>query len=599
MSRSGFLSRVLALLTPQELRHGLLVLALMLTLALFETAGVASVVPFLAVLGNPDMIESNALLSWLYALGQFEATNTFLLALGIGAFAMILTSAVVRTVTTYVMNRFVQMRSASVSTRLMENYLAQPYEYFLGRNSADLSKTIISEVTTVVNQVMKPLMELGSSGLVVLILTALLLLVDPVVTVLIALIFGAVYGGTYLTVRNLVQRMGHGRVQANRKRFLIASEAFSGIKDLKVLGRERTYLSRFRASAVRYSRLVYRQAILAAVPRYAVEALAFGGILILALILLAARQDLGEILPLLGLYTLGGYRLLPAAQRIYASANALRFGSPAVDLVYRDLVSIRVSPPPATEASPVPLLEQEIRFDRVSYSYPDQRSQAVSEISLTIRAKSVVGLVGRTGAGKTTIVDLILGLVRPHEGRILVDSVPLTDGMLSAWRRRIGYVPQTVYLADASVAANIAFGVAPHLVDPASVERAARIANIHDFVMEKLPVGYRTKVGDRGVRLSGGQRQRIGIARALYHDPALLVLDEATAALDAATEEAILQSLFVGSDGAKTVVLIAHRLSTIQHCDQLLVMEHGRIADTGTFDELRRSSTAFRRVAVA
>ncbi len=594
----GTVAKLLALLTPRERRRGLIVLCMMLLLAVLETAGVASVMPFLAILGNPEMVEANPALKWAFERGGFNSVDSFLFALGIGAFLLVVSSALFRIVTTYAMNRFVQMRRYSIGSRLLQVYLRQPYVFFLNRNSADLSKSILSEVDELVSKVIKPAIDLTAYGLVAGLLVVLLVAFDPMLALVVTLMIGGAYLVIYVGVRGLLNRMGGDRVLANRERFTAASEAFGGIKDLKVLGREGAYVARFQDPAARFARYHSLAATLSAAPKYLIEAVGFGGLLALSLVLMSTRETLGEVLPLLGLYAFAGYRLLPAAQHIYAAASALRFGFPAVEAVYQDLSQRpKTAQKPAGKQAPLPL-RQSIRFESVGFRYPGAERDALEGLDITIQARTSVAFVGETGAGKTTAVDLVLGLLEPTRGNILIDDQELVPGNLRRWQRSIGYVPQTIYLADASVSENIAFGLDRSEIDQEAVQRAARIANIHTFISSELPRGYDTEVGERGVRLSGGQRQRIGIARALYHDPALLVLDEATSALDSGTERAIMESVERLS-GDKTILMIAHRMSTVKGCDKIIVLEGGRVRGVGRFEELKHSNEVFRRLAVA
>lgn len=587
------LGSVTSILTPKERKRGLLVTLLMLVQALLDTVGVASIMPFLAVLGNREIIDTDRRLRWAFEAGGFPSQQAFLLALGVGAFLLVALSASVRIATTYVTMRYVQMRRYSLGARLLQTYLRQPYEFFLNRNSADLSKSVLSEVDTVVDKVISPAMHLVSYGLVALLLGGLLVVLDPLLALATVLVLAATYGTIYLRVRGPLARIGVDRVRANLNRFQAASEVFGGIKDLKVVGREDAYLERFRRPAARYARYQYLQLTLSLAPKYLVEALGVGGILAIALLLVASRPDLGHVLPVLGLYAFGGYRLLPAAQNIYSSVSTLRFGLPAVHALSQDLSGRgRVSQIP-TDYSQEPTRRKDVReaieFDDVAFRYPGANKDALAEIHLVIPARSSVGFVGGTGAGKTTAVDLILGLLTPTRGRILIDGAPLEGPVLPSWQQTIGYVPQVIYLADTSVTENIAFGIEPSRIDHDAVRRAAEVANIHDFIVRDLPDGYETTVGDRGVRLSGGQRQRIGIARALYSDPSVLVLDEATSALDAATERAVLDAVDRLS-GEKTIIIIAHRLSTVQRCDQMAIMDGGRLVAVGPAEDLRRTS---------
>lgn len=595
----GFLAKLLGLLSPRERMQGAVLLGLMLVLALVEMVGVASIMPFLAVLGNPEVVETNRWLAWGYETLGFESTEGYLFALGLAAFVLVLASSGLKIAKTYALSRWTQNRNFAISARLLRSYLRQPYAFFLNRNSADLSKRILAESGEVVSLALRPLMELVSHGLVLAVLVGLLVVADPVVAGVVALVVGGVYGTLYLGIRRLLGRLGKGRVEANRGRYQAAGEAFGGIKDLKVLGREGAYLGRFVSHARRYARYSYLKAAITGVPRYAIEVVAFGGILGLALGLMATRGDLGTVLPILGLYAFAAYRLLPAAQGLFQSMGSLRFGDAALQTVWDDLGPHSGSRPLPSPRPGGPMkLRESIRFDDVAFTYPGAPGPALRGIEIEIPVNTSVGFVGSTGAGKTTAVDLILGLLEPTAGAIRIDGRPLPEVGIQNWQRILGYVPQHIYLADASVAENIALGIPGGQIDHDAVERAARVAQIHDFIEGQLPEGYGTEVGERGVRLSGGQRQRIGIARALYHDPQVLVLDEATSALDTATERSIMEAV-ESLSGQKTLIMIAHRLSTVERCDQIVVLEGGRAVGTGGYDELKSTNAVFRTLAVA
>ena len=592
----GTLGKILAILSPRERKTGALVLSMMLALALLETAGVASVMPFLAVLGNPELVETQPALAWLYERGGFESVDRFLFALGVGAFAMVVGSALFRILTTYAINRWTQMRRYSIGERLLATYLRQPYEFFLNRNSADLSKSILSEVDELVDKVFRPLMNAVAYSLVAVVLVGFLVWLNPILAMLVALVVGGAYGTIYLVVRGGLGRMGGDRVAANQERFTAASEAFGGIKDLKVLGREDAYLKRFRGPAARFARYQSLSLTLSTAPKYLIEAVGFGGVLLLAIALLGSSEDLGSVLPVLGVYTFGGYRLLPSAQQIFQGLSSLRFGLPGVHDVWRELrLGVEQGETINSERLPLPL-KGAIRFEGVTFTYPGAPTPALRGVELEIPEGTSVALVGQTGAGKTTVVDLLLGLLFPSEGRITLGGAPLTDQNIRKWQSSIGYVPQTIYLADATVAENIAFGVPPEDIDREAVHRAARLAAIHDFVASELPDGYETEVGERGVRLSGGQRQRLGIARALYHDPTVLVLDEATSAVDNVTERDIMAAV-AALAGAKTVVMIAHRLSTVKGAGKIIVFRNGSVVGSGSYRDLLGSNAEFQAFA--
>jgi len=330
--------------------------------------------------------------------------------------------------------------------------------------------------------------------------------------------------------------------------------------------------------------------------RFVLEAIAFGGMLLVVLYLMTQSSSFASALPIIALYAFAGYRLMPALQQIYGAVIQLRFAGAALDALHADLMSLQPArPSPSQDALP---FGQVIMLNKVQYRYPNAPRPALKNLTLAIPARATVGLVGATGSGKTTTVDLILGLLEPQEGTLEVDGKVIAEHNKRAWQRTIGYVPQQIYLADDTVAANIAFGLDAKDINYAAVERAARIANLHDFVLNELPQKYQTTVGERGVRLSGGQRQRIGIARALYHNPQVLILDEATSALDNLTEKAVMEAVHnLGHE--ITIILIAHRLSTVKACDQIFLLEKGELKAQGKFDELTAASERFRGMAAA
>ena len=443
---------------------------------------------------------------------------------------------------------------------------------------------------------MLPAMKLIAQGAVAFFLILLLVVANPMAALGALVLLGGSYVLVYLVVRKRISRMGHVRKAANMDKYKVAGEAFGGVKDVKLMGLEDSFLRRYERPARRSAEANSLIGVASEVPRNILRAVALGGILAFVVVMLIRGQDMSGMLPVLGLYAFAGMRLLPALQQIYSSATTMRFTVSMLDRVHADLLSLPKGENAKFPAAPEPLpLREKLELRDVSYAYPSAERGALNGLTLSIPALSTVGVVGGTGAGKTTAVDVILGLLRPQEGVVAVDGTPVTDDRLRAWQRSVGYVPQQIFLMDESVAANIAFGVPHKEIDMAAVERAARIAELHDFILRDLPEGYATELGERGVRLSGGQRQRIGIARALYHDPDVLVLDEATSALDNLTERAVMDAVH-NLGGKKTIIMIAHRLSTVQDCDIIFLLEHGRVAAQGRYDDLVETSDHFRRM---
>jgi ABC-type multidrug transport system fused ATPase/permease subunit len=588
------------LLTARERRGFLGLATIMLLVGILETAGIASILPFMAVLAEPARIEQNQQLAAVYHGLGFESVNAFLVLLGFLTFAMTMVGIAMHILSIFSISRFTTQCSYMLSCQLLEGYLSQPYSWFLNRHSADLGKAVLSEVDNVVSQSFVPAMTLLSNLVVTLFVTAFLVALQPWVALGTAVVLTTSYGLIFVVARKYLARFGQIRFAANAERYKVAQEATAGIKDVKLLGLEARYMRRFQGPARRMARVSAARTVIATAPRYLLQGVAFGGMLLIILAMLIAQSaSLGAILPLLAVYAFAGLRLLPAVQQVYEQITSLRYNQPALASLHKDIMDIRARAARPVEVSREPVrLNDRLELTDVHFSYPlAEDRKALNGLSLTIPARATVGIVGGTGAGKTTAVDLMLGLLDMQQGELRVDGVPITPRNVRAWQDTIGYVPQAIFLTDDSVAANIAFGLPKEQIDHAAVERAARTAELHDFVMGELPQGYDTVVGERGIRLSGGQRQRIGIARALYHDPDVLIMDEATSALDNLTERAVMDAVH-NLGHAKTIILIAHRLTTVQACDTIFMLEHGRLVAQGSYNELLDTSRKFRAMAV-
>ena len=562
------LHKVWSLFTPAEQRKAIWMLLLALCMAVAETAGVISIMPFLSVLARPGIIQENSWLHAAYSRLGFTESSRFITALGLASIVLVITSSAFKTVTQHLLNRFVHLLRHSISSRLMARYLAQPYEFFLSRNSAELSKSILAEVDLLMVNLIQPMSQVLTQGTIVLAMLALVFAYNPWTALAIVLVVGSLYGAIYTLVRKRLHRMGTEMQVVNQERFQACNEALHGIRDIKVTHAEAAYLQRYSLASRTQARHMAANDTLSQTPLYLVEATGYTGLIVIALVLLSGSGDIGHVLPALGLYGFAAYRMLPAVQIMYRGFARLKFASAGLEHLHRDMMlphSISVP-----EQQPPLQLRQEIRLEGISYAYPSNPDMPVlRDFNLVIPANASLGIAGASGAGKSTLMDVLLGLLPPQAGCIHVDDVRITADNLHRWHQSIGYVPQHIYLADASVAENIAFGVPKEQINMQAVERAARAAHIHDFVVTELPQGYATRVGDRGIRLSGGQRQRIGIARALYRDPPVLLMDEATSALDNETEAAINTSIR-NLSGKKTIVVIAHRQASLQACQTVV-----------------------------
>jgi ATP-binding cassette, subfamily B, bacterial PglK len=594
------LVRVSELLTPIERRQALLLVPLVIAMAAAEVAGIASVFPFLSLMAEPEAARAAPVLAWAYSALGFEDDRSFLVAVGLAVIAVMVSANAFLAMGSWILTRFGTLRVHSISRRLLVRYLQQPYAFFLARNSASLTNNVLSEVGQVVNGVVLPGLTMIAKSAAAIAIIALVLVIDPLLASLVALVLAGTYGVIFLAVRNYLERIGRERVAANQRRHRAAREAFGGIKELRLLGREREMARRYAEPSLRFAQVQATTAAIGGLPRFALEAIAFSSIVAIVLALLATGREVAEIVPVLGLYAFAGYRLMPALQQVFASATAIRYSTGALDEVHTMFTQVDASTAdldafvdPATVA-PLPFADR-IRFAGVAFRY--ETSEAIlRELDFEIPVRCSAAFVGPTGAGKTTAIDLLLGLLEPTTGSVTVDGVPLSPDVLPRWRRCIGHVPQTIYLTDDTVTRNIAFGLPDDKIDHDAVRRAAQMAQIDAFIETELPRGYDTVVGERGVRLSGGQRQRIGIARALYHDPDVIVFDEATSALDGATERSVYQALRALA-GRKTMITIAHRLSTVRSADRIFVLDRGHLVGQGTYEELYDTNEVFRAMA--
>ena len=579
-------NKLFFLLSPNERKHAGVLLVMIIIMALLDMIGIASILPFIAVLTNPSLIETNIFLNTIYQASirfGVETDQEFLFFLGVLVFLILIISLTFKALTTYLQFRFVYMQEYSIGKRLVEGYLHQPYAWFLSRHSIDLGKTILSEVSQIIGNGIKPLMELVAKSILTIVIVALLFSVDTKLTLIVGLSIGLAYLIVFYFVRNFLNQSGKERLISNQLRFTAVSEAFSAIKEVKVGGLEKVYIQSFSNPSQNFARTIASSLVIAQLPRFILEAIAFGGILLMILYKMTQSGNFNNSLPIISLYVFAGYRLMPALQQIYTSLTQLTFVGPSINKLYLDLKNLK--PFNTNHDEDILTFNKEINLHQIHYNYPNTSRTALKDINLNIPLKSTVGLVGSTGCGKTTTVDIILGLLEPQKGTLKVDEKVITKRNIRTWQRSIGYVPQHIYLSDDTIMANIAFGVDPKDINIDTIKKVAKIANLHQFVTEDLPKQYQTIIGERGVRLSGGQRQRIGIARALYHNPKVLVLDEATSALDNENEKIVMESINKLNKKI-TIILIAHRLNTVKNCDIIYKLDKGQVINQGKYDEL-------------
>ena len=584
---------LLTLFTKRDLRNFILIFFGILLTGVFEVIGVASVAPFMAIVASPEMAQENEYLALFYNFVNAKSHKEFVIILGFGVIIAISVSNTYQAFMAWVMTNFSRTQTHHLSVRLLRQYLFQPYSFFLNRNTSEMGKNIVSEVSRGVAGVLIPLLSLASRSVISISIFALLFAIEPLIALISLLVFGGIYVALFLSVKNKLNRIGVETTDAATERFKIANESMSGIKEIKLRGSENIFVELFSKHSETYARNYAIRALLTTIPRYFIEVLAFGGMVAIILSLLTTGKTGTEIIALISVYAMAGYRLLPALQAIYSDLTSLKFNLPIIDVLaadFRDDKQIQPSVDDKTEL----IFEEQIDLEEIHFSY-DNGHPVLSGVNLCIESNTTVGLVGSTGAGKTTLVDIILGLLEPKKGSITVDSIKINQDNSKNWQRKLGYVPQSIFLLDDTIKRNIAFSASGNQINDERITEVAKMANLHQYI-KTLDEGYNSKVGERGVRLSGGQIQRIGIARALYNNPEVLILDEATSALDGVTENAVMDAIHNLSN-KKTIIMIAHRLSTIKECDVIYFLDKGKIVDSGSYNKLIKSNQKFREMA--
>ncbi len=572
-----------------------LLLGLMLISALAEVVSLGAVLPFLGILIAPDRVLGYSIIADFAMTWGITSANELVLPLTVGFAVLALIAGTIRVLLLWVSTRIAFTSGADLSMEVYRRTLYQPYRVHVARNSSS-ALSGISKVNSVVFGVLVPLLTLVSSSVLLVAIMLALLAIDPIVASVAAVGFGSSYALITWTSRRRLY-LNSKRIANEQTQVVKAlQEGLGGIRDVLLNGTQPVYCDIYRHADHPLRRAQGNNVFIGGSPRYIMEAL--GMVLIATLAYFLSRQDGGisTALPVLGALALGAQRLLPALQQIYGAWAAIAGNHASL----ADTIELLEQPMPAEllQPSPSPLIfHDSIRFEAVRFRYSLDGPWVLNDLNLNIPKGARIGFVGSTGSGKSTTLDLLMGLLMPTEGELLVDGQPVSGIRVRGWQLSIAHVPQNIYLADSSIAENIAFGVTLDKIDLDRVKKAALQAQIAEFI-ESSPEGYRAHVGERGIRLSGGQRQRIGIARALYKQASVLVFDEATSALDNATEQSVMDAI-EGLNRDLTVLLIAHRLTTVRRCDFIVELENGRVVAHGTYEQLLERSSSFRRMAIA
>lgn len=558
-------------------RHDKKMVALLMVMAIIgsvlELCGVSIFMPFVNIIMMPNYIQNNPVLNWTYELGGFTSTKGYEIFLCVVIIVIYIVKNIYLIIQKNVTYKFSFRIQKELATKLLNSYMKQPYTFHLRKNVAELQRALQEDVANFSQFVMQT-MELVAEVSVCALIGIYLLDVSKTITIVVlGLLCICVYGFAMGTKR-FSTSLGRECQIYKTKVYQWINQSMGGIKEVKILNREQYFLDSYSTYYVKYTKALQILRLLSMIPKYIVEAVCMTGLVLAIIIKIAVgKADIIFFIPQLTVFATASFRLLPSVGRVNGYLTQMLAAMPSIDLVYHDLKEVENYEAAQQSVDAVSFtFREQIQVQNVTYRYPDGVEDIVNNVSFTIRKGETVGFIGPSGAGKTTMVDIILGLLTPVEGHILVDDVDIHRN-IDCWHRQIGYIPQTIYLADDTIRANIAFGVFEDQIDDDAVNRALRQAKLDEFV-NTLPQGVNTCIGDRGVRLSGGQRQRIGIARALYHDPEILVLDEATSALDNETETAVMESIN-SLQGMKTMIIIAHRYTTIRNADFIYEVADG------------------------
>lgn len=591
------------LLSEGQRKRLLRLQVLVVLMALAELVSVVAIGPFMALVGDPTLLEGEGVIADAYQLSGIEEPRQFLFWMGASVLALLALAAGISMLTIWRLSMYAALVGAELSSRLYRHYMSQPWLFHASGSSSQLTSQIAQECVRVTNSIINPFVQMNARVVMATLMMVTIFAFNPGVALVGVVVFSTVYFFMYRVVRKQLSRNGAIVSSSQRERYKLMGEGFGGVKDVLLLGRQKFFTDRFEGVSNRFARAQGNNLVMATLPKFIVELIAFGSVIFLILYLLASHEgNLGEVLPILSVYALAGFKLLPAFQQIYASVSQIRGNLAAFDGIRGDLYASAETarkrvPSKEPFGEPGHLAPSKlIELSEVSFTYPGKSEPALRNVTIPIGANTVVGLVGPSGSGKSTIIDVLLGLIEPEKGELRIDGTVINAGNRRLWQNSVGFVPQSIFLADSSIRENIAFGLPLSAIDEEKVARAARMAHLDSLVAE-LHDGLDTRVGERGVQLSGGQRQRIGIARALYHDADVLVLDEATSALDGITERLIMDAIHDFS-GKKTIIMIAHRLATVRKCDQIFVLGQGEVQDSGTYDELVEKSQLFKNMSL-
>ncbi len=585
---NNILKKLKDILPAKDKGKLILLFLLMFLGGALEVLSIGVIAGFVAVVANPDILLDIEPLRKILSFLNIESSQDILVYGSITLIVVFILKNSYLAFYKYAKARFIYNRYKSISRRLFVIYMNVPYSFHLRKNSADLVRNVTTESKALATNLMLPLLEIATETVMALGIIILLLVIEPVITIVTLLLLGGISALFLKITKNRMRYYGEKALKERGKIIKTVNEGVGGLKDAKVMNRQNWFVEKFEESIDSLAKAnIFHQATKASV-RPVVETIAIVGMLVIALVLLNRGYSIGALASTLALFTLSLQRILPAIKKIISEYSSLRYHSYSINPIHEDLISHKKyeNEKRQKEIQKMPLKEK-IEIENVSFIYPETKEKVINNVSFSIKKGSAVGFVGSTGSGKTTLVDIILGLLEPTQGKVLVDKKDIKEDT-DSWQENIGYIPQFIYLSDDTIKNNIAFGLNEDKIDEEKIEKAVKAAHLEEFI-KTLPQGIDTFIGERGVRLSGGQKQRIGIARALYNNPEVLVMDEATSSLDNITEKFVIKAIEELKED-RTVIIIAHRLTTVKNCDTLYLIKNGKIEAQGSYTELLKNS---------
>ncbi|WP_270180186.1 ABC transporter ATP-binding protein [Alkalihalobacillus sp. CinArs1] len=582
------IKKTLSIFGKNEQKKLLILFVMMIAAALFETVGIGLIVPFVGIITNPDTVNDIALLRHVYDTLGFTSLNAFIVFSVLIFLAIFILKNAYLLLFHYLQYRLIFNQEMKLSRRLFATYLSMPYTFHLQNNSADLLRNITIEVPKIFQKFLVSAFSLATEILVSICILILLFIVSPIPTITACVLLGTSVFVFFKYLKVKTSYLGIEQQQVNGTMIKWVKQGLGAGKELKVTGKEGFFVNAYGEQGKKLAVNNRTIKLLEYMPRPLMETILITIVLITMILIVFQNLETTQVVSTMALFCMAAFRLLPSINRIITMITLIRYHYPALAIVSEDLKNDNTEPfleepslshPAADEK----VYTKEITLKNVCFRYPNEKYLTVRNVSLTIPIGHAVAFIGESGAGKTTIVDLILGLLTPETGEILIDGKPVLEEK-GIFQQKVGYIPQSIFLSDDSIRNNVAFGINVEYIQDEAVWRALEQAQLKEFVLS-LPDKLNTRVGERGVKLSGGQRQRIGIARALYHDPEILFMDEATSALDSGTEKEIMRAIDL-LKGQKTLIIIAHRLSTIENCDIVFEM-HGGELTSSTLDQVR------------